>query len=283
MRYERDPDLLKRYREWLTALWDMNWMEGNSLFTFMTLALDKESPHREESLKLALDTLRLFPVDRVFRPVMNSLRKDIEQNSHADRQGSKQSAHPLPVNVRPLDNEYTWKGNPYQLDAWFKPIVTAFEVSCDDPLVAWFTDSNGRIYMTRDGWKSWSDLAGDLMGARVKNITASKTRTLVLHADTDKGAFITRDGGMSWRTAREAPAFPKREPVAVRSMKGWRIPIVQASFQTPRGVLASGPGGAYLSTDGENWTELKLWHEDETGAADYLHAYWMGRHYGFVK
>jgi hypothetical protein len=25
-----------------------------------------------------------------------------------------------------------------------------------------------------------------------------------------------------------------------------------------------------------------LWREQETGAADYLHAYWMGRYYGFL-
>jgi hypothetical protein len=25
-----------------------------------------------------------------------------------------------------------------------------------------------------------------------------------------------------------------------------------------------------------------LWRELETGAADFLHAYWMGRYYGFV-
>jgi hypothetical protein len=27
---------------------------------------------------------------------------------------------------------------------------------------------------------------------------------------------------------------------------------------------------------------MKLWPEDETGAADFLHAYWMGRYYGFA-
>jgi len=35
--------------------------------------------------------------------------------------------------------------------------------------------------------------------------------------------------------------------------------------------------------DGENWTELKLGRENETGTADYLHAYWMGRYYGMIK
>ena len=56
-------------------------MEGNSLFTYMTLALTGEDaalPRRAEALLLANETLRLYPTDRVMRPVMNSLRSDLE-------------------------------------------------------------------------------------------------------------------------------------------------------------------------------------------------------------
>jgi hypothetical protein len=66
------------------------------------------------------------------------------------------------------------------------------------------------------------------------------------------------------------------------AMNDWRIPLAKSVLRTPRGVVASGPGGAYESLDGETWSELKLWREDETGAADFLHACWMGRYYGFV-
>ena len=58
-------------------------------------------PHGDEGLRLARETLRDFPVDRVFRPVMNSLRANVERNPSADRQGQPQSAKPLPVNQRP--------------------------------------------------------------------------------------------------------------------------------------------------------------------------------------
>ena len=78
--------------------------------------------------------------------------------------------------------------------------------------------------------------------------------------------MISRDGGQTGQA----------------SMKGWRIPRAASVFTTPRGIIASGPGGCYQSTDGESWTELKLWPESETGAADFLHAYWMGRYYGFI-
>lgn len=65
-------------------------------------------------------------------------------------------------------------------------------------------------------------------------------------------------------------------------MTGWRIPVATWMIATPRGIAAGGPGGAYLTSDGIHWSEMKLWAESETGAADYLHAYWMGRYYGFV-
>src|SRR5262249_468603 len=147
----------------------------------------------------------------------------------------------------------------------------------------------------------------------VQNISASNQRTFVLHAQTDQGLFLTRDGGLSWRAAPEGEqvVFPKSEfkqwlkvsthlwcrvsderdlmvssdagESSTRSMKGWRIPKAVAAFVTRRGIVASGPGGCYRSTDGATWTELKVWKESETGAADFLHAYWMGRYYGFVK
>jgi len=66
-------------------------------------------------------------------------------------------------------------------------------------------------------------------------------------------------------------------------MKGWRIPRADSFFVISDGLIASGPGGCYQSKDGENWRELKLWRENETGAADFLHAYWMGRYYGFIR
>ena len=65
-------------------------------------------------------------------------------------------------------------------------------------------------------------------------------------------------------------------------MDGWRIPRANSVFRTPWGILAGGPGGCYLSRDAARWTEITVWREDESGAADYLHAYWMGRYYGFI-
>ena len=327
IRYEPGPQLLPTYRKWVEELWEMNWMEGNSLFTWMTCALlpDYRAParpgvpvprpreilHGVEAKQLALATLHLYPVDRVLRPVMNSLRADVERNPFARREAL--SARPLPINQRPLDNEYAWKGNPYQMDNWLKPIVTMFQFACDDPLVGWFCDSSGAVFRTLDGGKTWQDVGMGLRGARVQNIAASGRRTFVLYAQTDQGVFLTRDGGLSWRPLSEGETvtFPSSDfkqwfrvsdnlscrinaegqfeitrdqgQTSVPSMKGWRIPRAASFFATARGLIASGPGGCYQSPDGEHWTELQLWRESETGAADFLHAYWMGRYYGFIQ
>src|SRR5581483_2407936 len=118
MVYEKDAKLRARYQHWLDELWEMNWMEGNPLFTYMTLAFEQEPPHGKDALDLAADTLRRYPVDRVLRPVMNSIRPDMEVSPYSERGGQKQAAKPIPIDQRPLDNEYAWKGNPYQMDGW---------------------------------------------------------------------------------------------------------------------------------------------------------------------
>lgn len=326
IRYEKDPELLKRYRSWVDPIWEANWNEGNSVFTYMTLALlpeyrdparqnrnaaDSSVPHAAEGLKLAKQSLEQFPLDRVMHPVMNSLRKEIELNPFTVKDGRPQAANPLPMKDRPHDNEYVWKGNPYQLDGWLKPSVTSLAFSADDPLVAWFTDSGGRLYGTLDGGQSWRNLTNGMMGATVQNITASKSRTFIVWAQTSNGILLTRDGGLSWRPApaEDQPEFPKYDfhvgvtvggitlrinenEELVRSsdggtssqpcMQGWRIPRAKTVFNTPWGIIASGPGGVYRSRDGQTWEEVSFFRELETGAADYLHAYWLGRYYGFL-
>ncbi|MBU6400451.1 MAG: hypothetical protein KGS61_09050 [Verrucomicrobia bacterium] len=326
IRYETRPDLLSLYRTWVENLWDVNWMEGNPLFTWMTLALVPEYrdplrpgvaattagriAHGDEAVRLALETLRGYPLDRVLRPVMNSLRVDLERNPYARREAL--SAHPIPIGQRPLDNEYAWKGNPYQMDGWLKATITGFLTACDDPLVNWCTDSAGGFYRTLDGGVTWEELSEGLRGVRVQRIAASTRRTFVLQAQTDQGTFVTRDGGLSWRPlgTADAMAFPVADfhrwqavspglncrvnehgqlvlshdsgKTEQSAMNGWRIPRASSVFVTARGLVASGPGGCYQSRDGATWTELRIWPEYETGAADFLHAYWMGRYYGFV-
>jgi hypothetical protein len=137
--------------------------------------------------------------------------------------------------------------------------------------------------MTRDGMKTWTAVDYGLAGAKVLRLSASRERTFVVYAETDRGIFVTRDGGMSWRASTEKPGFADPEKDLPSRLSGWRIPLATWKMTTSRGVIAGGPGGAYLTSDSEHWTELPLWPEQETGAADYLHAYWMGRYYKLVS
>ena len=68
---------------------------------------------RPQPCKAPVKRLSLYPLDRVMHPVMNSIRKDIEVIAAPGRGGATQARalKPLPINVRPYDNEYAWKGN----------------------------------------------------------------------------------------------------------------------------------------------------------------------------
>jgi hypothetical protein len=157
--------------------------------------------------------------------------------------------------------------------------------------------------------KSWQDVSWGLEGARVRNLRVSDRRTYVVWADTDRGVMITRDGGMSWRpAAAESIEFPARRfsewhehgaaafrvsetgellrrvgDASAPAMSGWRIPRATSVFVTTSGVIAGGPGGVYSSQDGSKWSERNFWRSEETGPADFLHAYWMGRYYKFLN
>ena len=123
-------------------LWEMNWMEGNSLFTYMTLAFEKTPSHGARNrCELANDDTAA--VSRRPRAAAGDEfdSPDMEANPYPDRGKLKQAAKPIPIDERPLDNEYAWKGNPYQMDGWLLPAIPALEFSCDDPRVAWFSDS----------------------------------------------------------------------------------------------------------------------------------------------
>ncbi|MBM4074185.1 MAG: hypothetical protein FJ267_00900 [Planctomycetes bacterium] len=329
IRYEKNEELLKTYRSWVSRLWENNWTEGNSLFAFTTLVLlpkyrtpdeirlaagkFEDVIHGNEGLNLGIETLRNYKLDRVFRPVMGSFRTGIELNPFVEKGRPAQSLTPIPIQLRPHDNEYVWKGNPYQLDGNLKPHVTSMQFSPDDSHVAWFTDSSGRAWATFDRGTSWRNISSPAMGASFSNLVASKNRTFVLWAQTSQGVLLSRDGGLSWRTAPTDGLPEFRLPnfqtwldigncisikideqnrlvrssdggtTSAAAMDGWLIPIARSFFVTPWGLVAGGPGGTYVSSDAQSWKELKLWQEQETGAADFLHAYWMGRYYGFLN
>jgi hypothetical protein len=98
-----------------------------------------------------------------------------------------------------------------------------------------------------------------------------------------RGVFVrvlgASGGGKSAPPRREADRGATSKPVHEKM----RIPRGYTAFAHAGKLWASTPGGLYETADGgRSWREIHLWPEHETGSADYLHAYWMGRYYGFI-
>jgi len=142
-RQEKDEELLGFYRKVLDALWENHKDDRQSLFTYVYLSLTPEYPEKERALKEALWTLQTWPIRRVFRPRMNSIRTDIEI---VDGKASR----PLPMYESPWDNEYQWKGSLYQLDGWLSRTVVSVAVPWEDPMVLYALEENGDVHVR--GW-----------------------------------------------------------------------------------------------------------------------------------
>jgi len=115
LQYENDPVLLSYYLKSLNRAWGVVRNEGNPLFTFVYHALSPAQNRHEQALAQAVETLRLFPVDRRNRKVVNSIEPDVCLSLRRDRFGRKQACQPVPMNRRPAD-VFEWKENPYRLD-----------------------------------------------------------------------------------------------------------------------------------------------------------------------
>jgi len=68
----------------------------------------------EQDIKVALWSLRNWPLELITWPVTNSDRQDIVLDSSVDRFGRTQSIQVLPANER---NQYRWNSNPHELDS----------------------------------------------------------------------------------------------------------------------------------------------------------------------
>jgi hypothetical protein len=115
LQYEQDPVLLDDYLKGLDRTWRVVRNEGNPLFTFIYYALVPAQRRDEQALAHALETLRLFPVDRRNYRVVNSAEPNNCISTWKDRFGRKQACQPTPMDRRPAD-VFEWKENPYRLD-----------------------------------------------------------------------------------------------------------------------------------------------------------------------
>jgi photosystem II stability/assembly factor-like uncharacterized protein len=139
---------------------------------------------------------------------------------------------------------------------WYCTILGIAE-SPLDPDVLWACTDDGNVQLTRDGGKSWTNVAGNIPGlpksAYIEMITASPHEAGTAYIAVDQHrlddfaprAFATSDFGRTWRPIGDG-------------MKGY-VHIVKEDPRTPGLLFAGTELGVFVSFDaGLNWTDLRL-------------------------
>jgi len=109
-RYEKDPELLRVYREGLEQWWVNIQREDNPLWIFI---YDVCNPGKRVRLEAAARTLYRIPMDLIKWSVKNSQRHDVPLDTSAERHTRVQTSRLLPPDERRV---MKWNGNPFQLD-----------------------------------------------------------------------------------------------------------------------------------------------------------------------
>ncbi len=244
-RIETDQQLLKFYHGVADSLWKQHQHDKQSLFNYIYYGLVSDAPGKEQALKDALWTLQSYPTDKIFRPRMNSIRKDIQI-------ANGRAKEPLPMYESPWDNEYQWKGNLYQLDGWLSRITISIAIPEEDQMVIYATDG-GDIFkfmlvaakqdnqqvITIDSGKNWREISENLP-ARPKKLACGK-RVRMLFVAANDGFYKTTTAGERWY--RMPLPADSGNPVDIR-----------VDMKNPNVFYAITDRGVYRSSDyGEKW------------------------------
>jgi hypothetical protein len=109
-RYEKNPELLRVYREGLEQWWVNIQREDNPLWVFIYAFCN---PGKRVRLESAARTLYRIPMDLIKWSVKNSHRRDVPLDTSAERHDRAQTSRLLPPDERRV---MKWNGNPFQLD-----------------------------------------------------------------------------------------------------------------------------------------------------------------------
>jgi hypothetical protein len=109
-RYEKDPALLRVYREGLEQWWVNEQREDNPLWIFIYAVCNS---HLKAPLEAAARTLYRMPMDLIDWSVRNSHRRDAPVDTSAERFGRPQTTRLLAPDERRIQR---WNSNPFQLD-----------------------------------------------------------------------------------------------------------------------------------------------------------------------
>jgi len=296
LRMETDPELLEYYKKFADAMWESKKNDRLALFNYIYETIRPGQGKIQDGFWY----LKQYPTLKIFQPQMNSLRDDLPD-------------HPLPYHERPFDNEYDFKGNPYQKDGWLSRIVTQVAASPHDPEVLYACDQTGEFYRSFDGGDTWEDSYLGLGDAPVKQIAVWDKRFNVVAVATEKGGFWSWDSGTRWhRLIHPDSAYEcllvgfledKQGKILVLMNDGLFISqwghkpfeswdrVCELPCEPGEGIRAcmDADGFVYLSKEGEGWRmdpgtgSVTRWGRlPESGSLAWLSAGQEGRLYGRI-
>jgi hypothetical protein len=183
MQMEEDEELLRFYKNFAEALWIQHKDDKQPFYNVMYHAVTGNDPKAED----VVWWLKYYPTNKVFQPRMANIRPDIDQVKK-----------PLPINERPFDNEYDFKGDPYRLEGWGARYITGVGAAAIDPNVMYACDDAGYLYRSLDGGQTWANSFQGLNGAFVNSVLPSPEEVEVVLVATDRGVLRSKDAGWSW-------------------------------------------------------------------------------------
>jgi photosystem II stability/assembly factor-like uncharacterized protein len=141
--------------------------------------------------------------------------------------------------------------------AEFHCTIISIAESPRDANVIWAGTDDGNVQITRDGGKTWTNVAPNITGAPkfswVSSISASTTSAGTAYISIDQHrlddfapyVFVTTDYGKSWRRISDG-------------LKGY-VHVVKEDPKEPSLIYAGSELGIYASFDrGTSWTDLRL-------------------------
>ncbi len=139
---------------------------------------------------------------------------------------------------------------------WYCTILSISQ-SPRDPDILWATTDDGNVQLTRNGGKTWTNMAAHIAGlprqAHISSVTASARDTGKAYISVDQHrlddfasyVFMTSDFGRTWTTISTG-------------LRGY-VHIVKEDPKEPNLLYAGTELGIYASFDGgRDWTDLRL-------------------------
>ncbi len=247
---EEDPVKRAFYRAYAAVLNEVYRHDLVTPFNFLSKQITGDGEIDE-----GIDTLTGYDENRFYEPKLNTPQNGpfLRVNDRAPR--------PVPMALRPIDNELEWKGSPYRCDGWLSRPVRKVAACDEDPCIINVLEENGSYWRSEDGGETFH--AMPLPVGTVDVIYDRETMRLSLAAAAD-GVYRSVSGGMSW----EKVGLPGAENAGAQRL--YQSPGGVFYAITDKGVYKSLDNGGSMASTALNWTLCEPNIPDIKGENAYL-------------